>query len=127
MQEIELAKIDLSGCPEGTVFDPTDPDWSVEDEYFPGWEAPLASIVRRRPSAMRVLEEDGRPVVDHYDKTDRCLVTGSFLWGDYRVEAHVRQMATTSQPNSDDAHCFVGRTGLMFRYRTLRQYYFFCI
>ncbi len=127
MKEVVLAKIDLSGCPEGTVFDPTDPDWSIEDRYFPNWECPLASIARRRPGMMRVLEEDERPVLDHYDKTDRCLVTGDFLCGDYTVEAHVRQMAATSQPNADDPYCFVGRSGLMLRYRNLRQYYFFCV
>lgn len=127
MKEEVLAHIDLTGCPEGTVFDPTDPDWSIEDRYFSGWECPLASIARRRPGVLRVLEEDGRPVLDHYDKTDRCLVTGDFLWTDYAVEAYVRPLATTSQPNADDPHCFVGRSGLMLRYRNLRQYYFFCI
>ncbi len=130
MADVKLAKIDLSGCPEGKVFDWPELDWTIEDRHFPNWECPLARIRERgpgRPSAFRVLEEDGRPVLDHIDMTDRPLVVGDFLWGDYTVEAYVRQMAATSKPNSDDPYCFVGRSGLMFRYRTLRQYYFFCI
>ncbi len=127
MADVVVAKIDLSDCPERIVFDRPDLDWSIEESYFPDWECPLADVYRRRPSALRVLEEDGRRVLDHIDMTDRPLVVGDSLWGDYTVEACVRQMAATSEPNSDDPHCFVGRSGLMFRYRTLRQYYFFCI
>ena len=114
------------------MFDWPELDWRVEDRHFPDWECPLARIRRKergpgRPSAFRVLEENGRPVLDHVDMTDRPLVVGDFLWKDYSVEAYVRQLSATSKPNSDDPHCFVGRSGLMFRYRTLRQYYFFCI
>ncbi len=127
MNEVVLAKIDLSGCPEGIVFDPTDSDWSIEEAYFPKWECPLASIGRQRPSLLRVVEEDGKPVLDHYSQPDRCLVTGDVLWGDYTVEAYVRQITAFSQPSLDDYHSFVGRSGLMFRYRSLRQYYFLCI
>jgi len=29
MSENVLAHIDLTDCPEGTVFDPTDPNWEV--------------------------------------------------------------------------------------------------
>ena len=32
-----LAEIDLDACPIGTVLDPTDPDQSVEEQYFKGW------------------------------------------------------------------------------------------
>ena len=33
-----LAEIDLSGCPLGTVLDKTEPDQSIEEQYFKGWE-----------------------------------------------------------------------------------------
>ena len=33
-KEVALAEIDLSGCPEGIVFDPTDADWNIEDAYM---------------------------------------------------------------------------------------------
>ena len=128
MMEVDtLARIDLSGCPETLVFEPSDDDWSIEDQYLAGWECPLASIARKRSSTFRVLDEAGRPVLDHYGYTDRCLVTGDELWGDYAVAARVRQMAAFSQPNLDDYHSFVGRSGLMLRYRNLRRYYFFCL
>ena len=126
-KEIVLAKVDLRGCPEGNVFDPKDMDKSIEHQYFPGWECPLASIPRQRPSMMRVIQEGDIEILDHIDKTDRCLVTGDFLWEDYVVETYVRQTAPSSQPNSDDPNCFIGRSGIMLRYNNLRCYYFLCI
>ncbi|MDP6777351.1 MAG: hypothetical protein QGI83_11360, partial [Candidatus Latescibacteria bacterium] len=132
MGDVLLAAIDLTGCPEGAVFDWPGVDWSVEDRHFRDWECPLARVRQKgrgpsKPSAYRVLEEEGRLVLDHVDMTDRPLVAGDFLWEDYTVEARVRQMAGTSKPNSDDPYCFIGRSGLILRYRTLGQYYFFCI
>ncbi len=132
MENILLAKIDLTGCPEGLVFDLPGVDWSIEDRYLPDWECPLARTRSKergpgRPSAYRVMKQNDRPVLDHVNMTDRPLVVGDFLWRDYAIEGQIRQMASTSEPNSDDPYCFVGRSGLMFRYRTLGQYYFFCI
>ena len=92
MADVMLAKIDLSGCPEGKVFDWPELDWTIEDRHFPDWECPLARIREKRrgpdrPSNFRVLDEDGRRVLDHINMTDRPLVVGDFLWGDYAVEA----------------------------------------
>ena len=122
-----LAEIELSGCPVGNVFDPADPDWSVEKRHFSGWECPLASIVKQVPSSMRVIEDQGRPVLDHFARTDQCLVTGDFLWEDYTVEAHIRQMLPIGQFDLDGPPNFVSRSGLMLRYNDSRHYYFFCL
>ncbi|MDP6776670.1 MAG: hypothetical protein QGI83_07895 [Candidatus Latescibacteria bacterium] len=132
MGDVVLAQIDLKGCPEGLVFDLPGIHWGIEDRYLPDWECPLARVRQKgrgasRPSYWRVLEEDGRPVLDHFNMTDRPIVVGDFLWRDYTIEGHVRQMVSTSEPNSDDPFCFVGRSGLILRYQTLGQYYFFCI
>ena len=67
------------------------------------------------------------PVLEHHNKTGRCLTTGEPLWADYTVEAIVRQLNAFTQPNNDDPHAIVGLSGLMVRYQDLRRYYIFGI
>lgn len=123
-----LARIDLTGCPAGTVLDPNEPDQRIEKRYFKGWRNSLNDIARwRMPSCYRVVRDGGREALEHTNKTDRCLVTGEPLWGDYTVEAHVRQLNAFTQPNSDDPHAITARSGLMLRYQDLRRYYYFCL
>jgi hypothetical protein len=127
-KKILVANLSLKGCPECNVLEKRDPDQSIEEKYFKGWENPLtAPPWWGMPSMFRVVKENGREVLDHMDKSDRCIVTGDPLWQDYIVEAGVRQMLPTSTPNADDEHNIIGRTGIMFRYQTLRHYYFYCL
>ena len=58
-------------------------------------------------------------VLEHINKSDRCLVAGQPLWGDYTVEARVRQLNAFTQPSSDDPHAIVARSGLLLRYQDL--------
>ena len=123
-----LAQLDLQGCPVGTVLDPNEPDQSLEEQYFSAWENPLTAPRRwRMASCYRVVEDEGRPVLEHIDKTDRCLVAGEPLWADYAVEAEIRQLNAFSQPSNDDPHAAVARSGLLLRYQDLRRYYFLCL
>jgi hypothetical protein len=126
MNEKVLAKIDLKGCPPGKVLDWHDPDRSVEEVYFKGW-ANVLEWHGRRPSSYRVMHDGGTEVLEHTNKTDRCLTTGEPLWGNYSVAAYVRQLNAFTEPNNDEFHSIVGRSGLMLRYQDLRQYYFFCV
>jgi hypothetical protein len=101
--EIILAEITLTGCPVGTVLDPNEPDQSVEEQYFKGWTNGLTAPARwRMPSCYRVIRDSNRKVLEHIDTTDRCLVVGESLWGDYTVEASIRQLNAFTRPNSDD-------------------------
>ncbi|HIE10073.1 MAG TPA: hypothetical protein EYP62_00490 [Kiritimatiellae bacterium] len=126
--ELLLAALDLSGCPVGTVLTPSEPDQRIEEQYFKGWANPLSAPPRwRMPSCYRVVRDGGREVLEHINKTDRCLVTGEALWGDYAVEAWIRPLNAYTQPSSDDPQALVARTGLMLRYQDLRQYYYFCL
>jgi hypothetical protein len=128
MSEKVLARIDLTGCPLGTVLDPNEPDQSVEEQYFQGWVNGLTAPPRwRMPSFLRVVRDQSREVLEHFNKTDRCLVAGEPLWGDYAVEARLRQLNAYSQPSSDDPHAILARSGLVLRYQDLRRYYFFCM
>ena len=43
-----------------------------------------------------------RAVLEHIDKTDRCLIAGEPLWGDYSVGTYIRQLNAFSQPSSFD-------------------------
>ena len=89
-----LAEIDLKGCPAGTILDPNEPDQSVEKRYFKGWTNPLAAPPRwQKPSGFRVIPDGEMEVLEHIDKTDRILLTGEPLWGDYTVEAKIRQLS----------------------------------
>ena len=66
-------------------------------------------------------------VLEHHNKTGRCLTTGEPLWGDYTVEASVRQLNAFTEPNNDEPHAIVGLSGVMVRYQDLRRYYIFAI
>jgi len=126
--ELVLARIDLTGCPAGTVLDPNEPDQSIEERYFKGWTNALTAPPRwRMPSCYRVIQDGEKEVLEHVDKTDRCLVAGEPLWGDYAVEGYVQQLAAYTRPNNDDPHAIVARSGLMLRYQDLRRYYYFCL
>src|SRR5438309_1396310 len=90
---VVLAEIDLVGCPVGTVLDPNEPDQSVEERYFRGWTNGLTAPARwRMPSCYRVVRDGGVEVLEHINKSDRCLIAGEPVWGDYTVEARVRQL-----------------------------------
>ncbi len=126
-----LARIDLTDCPVGNVLDPNEPDQSREESTFDGWTNGLTAPPNwRMPAFFRVIADADAPggaerVLEHINKTDRTLVAGHDLWSDLTIEASVRQLNAFSQPNSDDPHAHVALTGLMLRYRDLRQYYFF--
>lgn len=126
MDEKLLAKIDLTGCPVGVVLDKTDPDQSVEETYFEGWTNALTAPPNwRMLSHYRVIHDGEREVLEHTDKSDRCLVAGQSLWGDYSVETYVRQLNAYTQPSNDQPHAIVAGSGIMVRYQDLRRHYFF--
>ncbi|NKB69486.1 MAG: hypothetical protein GKR89_20645 [Candidatus Latescibacteria bacterium] len=128
MSDQLLTRINLEGCPVGTVLDPNEPDQSVEEQYFHGWTNGLTAPPNwKMASAYRIVEDGTATVLEHIDKTDRSLVTGQPLWGDYTVEGSIRQLNAFSQPSSDDPHSLIARSGLVLRYQDLRRYYFFCM
>ncbi len=123
-----LAEIDLSGCPLGTVLDKTEPDQSIDEQYFKGWGNALVAPPKwNMLSNYRVVKDGDSEVLEHTAKSDRCLVAGEPLWGDYTVEAQVRQLNAYTQPGNDDPHAIVARSGIMVRYQDLRRYYYFCM
>ncbi len=127
MDKIVLAKIDLTGCPVGNVLDARETDRGIDDKYFSGWQ----NLLTPHPywnwaSSFRVMVEDGEEVLDH-DAKEKALITGDALWGDYAVEATVRQMDHRCKPNNDDEYCTVARTGVVLRQQDVRRYYILCI
>ena len=126
---VVLAEIDLSECPVGKILDYNEPDKRVEEKVFKGWNNALEWGPKqgKRPSSYRVVRDGEVQVLEHHNKTGRCLTTGEPLWGDYTVEAAVRQLNAFTQPNNDDRHAIVGLSGVMVRYQDLRRYYIFGI
>ena len=131
MYDSIIARIDLTGCPLGNVLDPNEPDQSVERRFFGDWTNGLTAPANwRMPGFFRVIDDAAAEggadrVLEHINKTDRALVAGHEMWSDITIEASIRQLNAFSQPNSDDPHAHIARTGLMLRYQDLRQYYFF--
>jgi len=126
-QEV-IAKLDLTGCPIGTVFDPNETDRWVEERYFSGWNPSLSHPFWSMPSCFRVIKDGGEEVLEHIDTTDRCLVTGDEFWKDYTVSAGIRQILPYTEPfYGDEIPDTVGKSGIMFRYHDLRHYYFYCL
>lgn len=123
-----IAQLDLTGCPIGTVLDPRDQDKTVEQNFFSNWVNALTPHPYwGQDGRFRVTTDGGRVVLEHIDKSDRCLLTGEDIWRDYTIEAGIRQLLATSIPNPDDEHNIIGRSGIVFRCQTLRRYYFFCL
>lgn len=123
--DFALAKIDLAGCPVGTVLDVLEADREIENRYFAGWTCALTPRKWPMPSSLRVILDQGIEVMEHVDRTDRCLTAGDPMWGDYQAEMHVRHMAAFSRTSADEPHNLTGRTGMLLRYQDLRRYYFF--
>ena len=122
--------LDLARCPERFVMDLRNPDRSVDEKYFKNIEMPLspARVLRRWGSTFRVLSEgDGKKVLEHWSKKERCLLTGHNFWSDYAVEVKMRKLMSSIFPDFDDECCKVSRCGIVFRQETVRRYYFYCI
>ena len=107
---VVLAEIDLSECAPGKILDFREPDKRVEEKVFKGWNNALEWGPKqgKRLSSYRVVHDGEVPVLEHHNKTGRCLTTGEPLWADYTVEAIVRQLNAFTQPNNDDPHAIVG-------------------
>ena len=125
--EVILAEIDLKGCPNMPVLDFT---WlpvnDLDKKYFGTWQN---VFWRTREGGWAVTKEKGREILEHPIYYDECLVTGEYLWRDYSIEAKIRQMLPGSLPFLWMDHDFDirGRTGVLFRYRDNRHYYFYGI
>ncbi len=125
---VTIARLDLTGCPIGTVLDPRDSDKTIEQNFFSDWVNALTPHPYwGQDGRFRLTTDSGRIVLEHIDKSERCLLTGEDFWRDYMIEADIRQLLPTSVPNADDEHNTIGRSGIVFRCQTLRRYYFFCL
>ena len=121
--------INLADCPLGRVFDVREKDAHIEKTFFAGWTDGFCSPVWPRQSSIWrvILEEDGEKTLEYPIKGEAVLTTGDFDWSDYVFVADVRQMQSSSCNTPDDEYQAVARTGLLFRYRDMRQHYFFCL
>jgi hypothetical protein len=125
-----IARLDLTGCPEGSVLNPWDPDQSIEEQHFRGWEDPLEHPQRVKIPAIQgwqVVTDEGRRVLENMEEANLCLVTGDLLWEDYAVEGRVRMMHAQGYQSKEDPSFTDGQAGLIFRYQHVRRFYFFCI
>lgn len=123
-----VACLNLTGCPVGEVLSKIAPNPEIDEVYLSGWENPLTPIAYWNiPSNMRVIEENGNRVIEFFTTTDRCLMTGNPLWQDYIVEAQLRQMSAEAVSSPDNDVSVAARTGIVFRYQNLRQYYLYCL
>jgi hypothetical protein len=126
-KEIILAQINLKGCPDMPVLDFTWlPVSDLDKQYFGVWQN---VFWRTREGGWAVTKEKDREILEHPIYYDECLVTGDYLWRDYSIETKIRQMLPGSLPFLWMDHDFdiTGRTGVLFRYRDNRHYYFYGI
>lgn len=128
MRRVAAFRFD-DAAPLGTVFDRTEQDWSVEEKYFSDWTVgitPPSYWGRSRSYFIAQDETEGR-VLEHFNKIDNVLLAGHDLWRDYEAAARVRQFLADANATPDDESCVIGRTGIVFRQKTTRRYYFFGI
>jgi len=123
-----VARLDPRDCPEGIVFRSNEPDQSIEQRCFPGWENVLTTPPHcgtwRQFCVLRE-HDSGRKVIEHVGKDNGCLLTGADDWTDCTVEAAVRQFLDVCLPGDDDERTLIARTGIVFRQQTVRRYYWF--
>ncbi|NWG13846.1 MAG: hypothetical protein HXY20_09960 [Acidobacteria bacterium] len=93
----------------------------IPRRFTDGWDI----VNNRGPEEWKVFELEGRQVLDYLgynaevwtrDFTYPIIVTGEALWGDYSLEAGVTPL---SRPDVADLR------GVVFRYQSGRQYYFY--
>ena len=118
---------DLDGCPVGFLFRGKSPDWSKEEIYFAGMEAPLNHPGWRSETYFYLIADDEGKALEHIAKSEATIITRDRDLTDYRVEARVRQFISSAWPNMDDEYGTVARNGLVFRMQDLRRYYQFCL
>ncbi len=93
----------------------------IPRKFTDGWNV----VNNRGPEEWKVFELEGRQVLDYLgynaevwtkDFTYPIIVTGDSLWGDYSLEVRVTPL---SRPDVADLR------GVVFRYQSGRQYYFY--
>lgn len=122
-----IAAPDLDNCPLGFLFRGKNPDWSREEKFFPGLEAPLNHRHWSPETYLYLIEDEEGRALENVAKSEALIVTQDRGLTDCRVEARVRQFIPGSLPNMDDEYCAVARNGVIFRMLDLRRYYQFCL
>jgi len=125
---VVLARLDLTDAPPGRIFDEADPDTSVEDTFFADWRLPLGSPIGWGMwSGFSLDEEDGRIILNQGNHTFNLMIAGDEDWADYTVAAHVRLISRFTCGTHDHGGHTDAMAGLIGRYFTNRQYYFFAL
>lgn len=128
-QERIVAEINLEGCPEGPVLQPLVYRDYIREEFFSGWETPLAPWGGfNLGSGLTVVNDGGRPVLEWtMNNSERALVAGPQDIRDYTVIAQVKPIDNKARPHVDRADCSEAMIGIVFRVQTSRHHYYFGI
>ena len=116
----------LPAGPVGPTREPLDPSWEV----LAGWEDPLAIRGGYAWTSVKTRTEIGGRAVLEWRRghaEPQMLVEGSPEWQDYTVRCEVLPTQVGVAVSNDDALSLAARAGLIFRMRTVRHHYLFCI
>ena len=122
-----IAEPDLDGCPVGFLFRGKNPDWSREEAFFAGMEAPLNHRSWSPETYLYLIDDDEGKALENVAKSETTIITRDRSLADCRVEARVRQFIPGAWPNMDDEYCRVARNGVVLRMLDFRRYYQFCL
>ena len=98
---------------------------------FSGWTLvtqPALGGAAEDPRFAIVADEGlGQKVIEHVGKAETLLLAGDDDWRTCTVSARFRPLAATALPTLDDERNVLARNGIVFRCRTLRRGYLFCL
>jgi hypothetical protein len=125
-EQTYVRSLSFKDAPLTALFSPEDTDRSIESLVFRDWENALGALPNF-PQRWRTVRDGEDVVLEQMVKGDQTLLTGDLFWQNYTVEAEIRHMLPTSSPGPDDEYRSAGRSGIVFRGKDNRRYYFFCI
>jgi len=128
-----VRRLPIAELPEGAICPPLEPDhptWSI----VAPWDDPLASRGGYAVDACKVRETVGGEAAiriatrpnDHRAE-DRMFVIGEPTWRAYGLTCRLQPLADTAGPTFDEPFNTHARCGLVFRIKTVRHYYTFCV
>ena len=125
-----VARLDLTGVPEGSVFEPLQEVPEAERALHDAWECPLSPWGNFRVGAGMACQTDGGRSALAFtggEGWDRVIVARGLDLRDGSIVAEVKQTSTTATPSADIAVVSEAVAGVVFRVQTSRAYYHFGI
>jgi len=124
-----LVELPIAELPLGDVLPPCDPG-HVSHRILAPWRDPFSVVGGRRKQAFksRINDEIGPCIEWSPDRQEECaLITGTSQWRECSVSCRVMPLQEKAEPTADGHDLLYATAGIVFRMKTLRCCYYFCV